>query len=80
MSNFPSVDESRGRLNRAGWSVGEIATARRWWVTGANGENLVSASGATQAEAWWRACEQARSVGMLAPARRTGGWAADGRN
>jgi hypothetical protein len=27
MVSFPSVDESRDRLHRAGWSVGEFATA-----------------------------------------------------
>jgi hypothetical protein len=35
-------------------------------VTGANGENRLYAEGATQSEAWWRACEQAAAVGMLA--------------
>ena len=34
-------------------------------VTGANGENSISASAAGQAEAWHRAAEQARSLGML---------------
>jgi hypothetical protein len=27
MGSFPSVDESFDRLHRAGWSVGEVATA-----------------------------------------------------
>jgi hypothetical protein len=72
MGAFPSVDESRDRLHRAGWSVGEIASANCWLVTGANGENQLRAEGGTQAEAWWRACEQARAVGMLAPARAVG--------
>jgi hypothetical protein len=79
MSTHPTVDESRDRLHRAGWSVGEIATASTWVITGSNGENLLEARGATQAEAWWRACEQARAVGMLAPAGRTGRWAGTGR-
>jgi hypothetical protein len=69
MSPYPSVDESRDRLHRAGWSVGEIASAAAWVVSGANGENILDARGRTQAEAWWRACEQARAVGMLAPPR-----------
>jgi hypothetical protein len=67
MPSYPGVDESRERLHRAGWSVGEVATARRWWVSGSNGENLRSVSGHSQAEAWWRAREQAQAVGMLAP-------------
>ena len=70
MSNFPSVDESFDRLHRAGWSVGEIATAGEWVVSGTNGENVIDAQGATQAEAWWRACEQARAVGMLSDSTR----------
>src|SRR5262249_28098396 len=32
-----------------------------------NGENVLEARGPTQTEAWWRACEQARAVGMLVP-------------
>jgi hypothetical protein len=69
MGEFPGVDESRDRLHRAGWSVGEIATATRWLVTGTNGENELRAEACGQAEAWHRACEQAAAVGMLAPAR-----------
>jgi hypothetical protein len=64
---FPSVDESRGRLRRAGWSVGEVAQGPLWLVTGTNGENMLNASATTQAGAWWAACVQAREVGMLAP-------------
>src|SRR5215468_9148983 len=60
MSDLPSVDESFERLHRAGWSVGE------WILTGTNGENVLEARSQTQAEAWWRGCEQARAVGMLA--------------
>jgi hypothetical protein len=66
---FPGVDECRDRLHRAGWSVGETVTAPRWQVSGSNGENRLEASGRTQAQAWHRACEQARAVGMLAPLR-----------
>ncbi|HKB39601.1 MAG TPA: hypothetical protein VKD72_24400 [Gemmataceae bacterium] len=28
-------------------------------------QNVLEARGQTQAEAWWRGCEQARAVGML---------------
>ena len=68
---YPTVDESLDRLRRAGWSVGDAAFgpeyALVWLVTGANGENAVKASGRTRAEAYWRACIQAREVGVLAP-------------
>src|SRR6202035_4582523 len=67
----PSVDESLDRLRRAGWSVGDAAfgpdDALTWLVTGNNGENVLKAEGRTRAEAYWRACVQAREVGMLAP-------------
>jgi hypothetical protein len=66
MPSYPTVDESRARLNAAGWSVGETGTAGGWFVSGTNGENAVNARGRTQAEAWHRACEQAAAVGMLA--------------
>jgi hypothetical protein len=57
-----TVDESRSRLHAAGWNVGETATAGAWIVTGTNGENVIIAHGATQAEAWHRAVEQAEAV------------------
>ena len=72
MPTYPSVDESRDRLHHAGWSIGEAGGAAVWIVTGTNGENMIRAEGCSQAEAWWRACEQAAVVGMLAPARPTG--------
>jgi hypothetical protein len=68
----PTVDESLDRQHRAGWSVGDYGTATRWVVSGANGENLLYAEGGSPGEAWWRACEQAAAVGMLAPARPAG--------
>jgi hypothetical protein len=64
-STFPTVDVSRARLHRAGWSIGETGTAKGWLVTGQNGENSIRAQGATQKEAWHRTVEQARAVGML---------------
>jgi hypothetical protein len=73
MPNYPTVDESRDRLHRAGWSLGEIAfgplCAQVWQVDGHNGENRLVAHGRTQGEAWWRDCLQAREAGMLAPVR-----------
>jgi hypothetical protein len=63
------VDECFDRLRRAGWTVGETASATLWIVTGTNGENRIRAEGQTQAEAWRLACQQAHALGMLAPAR-----------
>jgi hypothetical protein len=60
-------------LHRAGWSVGCTALAgpagRMWIVSGINGENQITADGATELEAWRAACEQARACGMLWPRR-----------
>jgi hypothetical protein len=65
----PTADESFARLHRAGWSVGHVrlltAAGPAWWVSGTNGENVLSAHGRTQAEAWHNACLQARALGML---------------
>jgi hypothetical protein len=68
-SELPPVEEMIARLKRAGWSIGDVGFAgdgeRVWVVSGTNGENRIVAEGTTEAEAWWRACEQARAVGML---------------
>jgi len=45
MPAYPTVDECRDRLHRAGWSIGETAIgpdhALVWLVTGTNGENVL---------------------------------------
>jgi hypothetical protein len=70
MGQYPSVDESRDRLRRARWSMGDVATANRWLVTGTNGDEYqIMAEGRSQAEAWWNACRQAVDLGLLAPRR-----------
>jgi hypothetical protein len=65
---YPPPEESFGLLHWAGWSVGDVRVLTpagpRWRVAGANGENVIDATGETQAEAWHRAVEQARSLGM----------------
>jgi hypothetical protein len=66
---MPTIDESLGRLQRAGWSVGHAAFNKAWQVDGTNGENVLIACGATLEEAYRLAYVQARAVGMLAPAR-----------
>jgi hypothetical protein len=54
------------RLRRAGWSIGSAAfhaaSGLVWVVTGSNGENVIRAEGATDTEAWWRACQKAASM------------------
>jgi hypothetical protein len=68
-SEFPGAEESLIRLHRAGWTV--VCTAFRgedgrvWIVSGYNGENQVLTISPDRDEAWWQACVQARSVGML---------------
>src|SRR5215471_9480083 len=51
---------------RQSHAVGDVATSAGWLVTGTNGEYRLEVFGPTQAAAWWRACEAARAVGMLA--------------
>jgi hypothetical protein len=69
VATYPTVDESLPRLHAAGWSVGEVRVLAphgpRWLVTGTNCENVIKAEGATQAEAWHRACGQAAAADML---------------
>jgi hypothetical protein len=79
MPAYPSLDESLDRLRRAGWSVGDVGTATRWLVSGANGENVLFAEARGRAEAWHQACEQAVAVGMLAPPRERQAWPKGGR-
>jgi hypothetical protein len=69
VNTYPSPDESLARLHRSGWSVGAAAFGNSWVVSGLNGENVIRAEAPTQAEAWWRACLQARAVGMLVRAQ-----------
>jgi hypothetical protein len=42
------VDESRDRLHRAGWCIGDACFGRTWLVSGANGENVIRAEGSRQ--------------------------------
>jgi hypothetical protein len=68
MRDSATVDQCHTRLKRASWSLGEVrlltATGPVWLVDGTNGENRLEARGATQAEAWCRAVEQAMALGM----------------
>jgi hypothetical protein len=76
MAATDDIAEPLEQLHRAGWSVGVAGLATEagrivWVVSGRNGENLIRAEGATEAEAWRGAVEQDRSVGMA------GGWRID---
>jgi hypothetical protein len=55
-SAYPSSDETFAQLHAAGWSIGDASVLTpegpRWRVTGANGENVIDATGETRAEAW----------------------------
>ncbi len=63
---FPSSDQSHHHLKTAGWSVGFVGYGHWWQVDGSNGENRIEAYGRTLDEAYWRACQQAQAVGLLA--------------
>jgi hypothetical protein len=64
VNRYPTIDESFARLHRAGWAIGETAGTTGWMVTGDNRENAILTRGASQAEAWHHAVEQAQAVGM----------------
>jgi hypothetical protein len=67
-TRYSPAEESRDRLHRAGWYVGDVGTSGGGWlVTGTNGESALKAWGSTSAEAWYRACQEAVALGMLAP-------------
>src|SRR5262249_22531667 len=61
----PTVDESFAQLHAAGWSVGDVRlltpAGPRGPVTATSRENAIRGEGCTQAEAWQRACKQARA-------------------
>jgi hypothetical protein len=59
LGTYPSVDESFDRLHRAGWSVGEVATATRWLVDGSNVQGV------------WLACAAHKkgTIMLIAPSR-----------
>jgi hypothetical protein len=62
--------ECLSALRRAGWTIGDTAFRLDdgrlvWLFSGQNGENLIRAEGATSAQAWLAAVEQARLPGML---------------
>jgi hypothetical protein len=68
-AGYRSSDDYFVLLHRSGWTIGDTAFRGGgnlvWLVTGSNGENRIRAEGATRAEAWHRAVEQAVAVGML---------------
>ena len=72
MLTYPSVEESRQRLERAGWSA-EVelwtfpVSGPRYRVVVCRGGRAVSGDGDSAAEAWWQAGEQAEAVGRPAP-------------
>jgi hypothetical protein len=68
MPTYPPVDASADRLKRAGWSAGDTAVhgpAGVVWVVFVHGSNrMIEGRGATQAEAWPRACVRVEALGF----------------
>src|SRR5262249_38247011 len=77
---FPLHEESSDRLQRSGWTTNEdrqmSAAGLVWVVTAANRGVIVRGQGETPAEAWHRACEQAKALGMP---RWASGWGSPAR-
>jgi hypothetical protein len=67
MPSYPTLDASADRLKRAGWSAGDTAAHGPggivWIVFAHRGEQRIDGRGATQAEAWHRACLRAEGLG-----------------
>jgi hypothetical protein len=67
--DYDPIADALRQLHRSGWSIGDVAAGdgaggTLWLVSGSNGENQIRAEGKTRAEAWVRAVEQARGLGM----------------
>jgi hypothetical protein len=71
LPTYPPVDECRDRLHRPGWSLGESCFGQTWQVDGSKGQNRLLATGASQAEAWYRAADLARDAEALRDHART---------
>src|SRR5262245_18630675 len=56
-STFTTLQVPRMASLSVGWTAG----GPTWIVSGANGENRTEARGPSLAEAYWRACQQARA-------------------
>ena len=68
--DFDEIAEAMFRIHCSGWSIGDAgfvgkAGVKTWLAIGRNGENLLRAEGATEVEAWRRALDEARALGML---------------
>jgi hypothetical protein len=68
---YPAAEHSLHRLRRAGWNCVEAGFTGSsghsvWQVDGRKGDQQIVGRGATPAEAWWRAVEQAEASGPLA--------------
>jgi hypothetical protein len=70
MGDDSPIYQAIALLHRSGWSMGDAAASdgagRLLWIVSCSaGENLIRAEGTTAAQAWGRAVEQARGLGML---------------
>lgn len=66
---LPPIADMMRNLRRSGWTMGDYTlkkpTGRIAVVSGHNGENVIRTEAETKELAWWRACQQAQSLGML---------------
>jgi hypothetical protein len=71
MSDYPSADECRERLERAGFRVREVsrhtAAGVSWGVFADRDGKTVWGFGPTQADAWRDARRRAEALGLLPP-------------
>lgn len=64
MTTNPYLDDALVRVYAAGWFVGDIGTATGWLETERTARTGFRGA-RTQAEAWYRARQQAESQGMV---------------
>ncbi|MFO0814530.1 MAG: hypothetical protein U0796_15020 [Gemmatales bacterium] len=62
----PTIDEYMDELAGLGWSVGDTAANDgQWIVCGTKSRKEICSSDTNRTEAWRKATEQARVVGMV---------------
>ena len=66
------IDRAADALHAAGWSIGDVGGPGGWIVHGSRGDERIEAVGATQAEAWQAAAEQAASTPTIIMERQPG--------
>ncbi len=60
-----TVEDCLALLHWAGWNAGSVRVGTLWQVDASKGAERIIATGATEVEAWRRACELAKAFAEL---------------